>query len=146
MRFGKRVRRMLPTRHLARLLASASMVAMAGCSSTPETIKGLVQTPGTMASTTVPMMVDGDQIVIPIEVERPDGTSQTVLANVNMGLSPPFLQKHLYTELGIDRGKDLSIRIGGMPITVRSRPDSISMTSAPTPAEGRVERMVSGRT
>ena len=31
-----------------------------------------------------------------------------------------------------------------MPITDRSKPPHISASSAPTPADGRVERMVSG--
>ena len=112
---------MTPRCPTTQLLAVAALLAAAGCSSTPETIRGLVQTPGTTASTTIPMTIEGDQIVIPVEVERPDGSSRTVLANVNMGLAPPFLQKHLYTELGIDRGRDLSMRIGGMPVVVRSR-------------------------
>ncbi len=29
-------------------------------------------------------------------------------------------------------------------MTVRSKPNSVSIKSAPTPAEGRVDRMVSG--
>lgn len=106
---------------LARFLTAAALVCMAACSGTPQMAKGMVQVSAATPMATVPMIIDGDQIVIEIEVERPDGSRRKVLANLNMGLSPTYLQKHLYKELAIGGGRPLSIGIGGIPITVDPR-------------------------
>ena len=73
---------------------------------------------GQGSTATVPIIFDGDQIVIELEAVRPDGSSRKVLALVNMGQSPPWLKQHLYNELQIDKGRKLVLRLGDLPIQV----------------------------
>jgi len=80
----------------------------------------MITAPPTFSQTTVPMIVEGDQLLVELDAIRPDGGTRKLLANVNMGHSHPGLQEHVYKELAIDQGRAFSFRIGGIPISVDS--------------------------
>jgi hypothetical protein len=105
---------------IARLLAAALIsAALTGCETPPPHMEpGMMTTvPGSMP-TVLPVTITGDQILVELEAQRPDGGPRKIWAVVNMGHARPMLQKHLYQELEIDRGRRFSFRLGDIPISV----------------------------
>ena len=100
------------------------LVGLAACASRPASTKDMVTDAASghaaPSSVTVPIIIESDQILVELDLARPDGATRKALAVVNMGLASPYLQKHLYRELGIDKGRPLSFRIGGLPVAVDS--------------------------
>ena len=97
------------------------LVCLSACSLTEKPVTGMITTPPVISPTTVPLIVEGDQLLVELDAVRPDGGTRKLLANVNMGHSHPGLQAHVYKELGIDQGRPFSFRLGGIPISVDSR-------------------------
>lgn len=67
---------------------------------------------------TVPVAFASSRPVVELAFVRSDGSERRALAWVNMGAPAPILSKSLYRELGIDRGLDLAVRLGGIAVTV----------------------------
>jgi hypothetical protein len=103
---------------MRKLALTTGFVCLSGCSVTETPVTGMIKTPPTVSQTTVPMIVEGDQLLVELDAVRPDGRTRKLLANVNMGLSHPGLQAHVYKELAIDQDHAFSFRLGGIPISV----------------------------
>jgi len=116
---------------MQKLAALTWVVCVAACSFTEKPLTGMVTTPPTIAPTTVPIIVEGDQILVELDAIRPDGTTRKLLANVNMGHSHPGLQAHVYKELAIDQGRAFSFRLGGVPISVDAHAVDLLDDAAP---------------
>jgi len=103
---------------LQKLAVLIGILCLSACSVTEKPVTGMITTPPTIARTTVPIIVEGDQLLVELDAVRPDGSTRTLLANINMGQSHPGLQAHVYKELAIDRGRAFSFSLGGIPISV----------------------------
>jgi hypothetical protein len=66
----------------------------------------------------VPIIIEGDQILVEEEADRPDGSVRKILVNVNLGGPYSSWQEHVYKDVGYDKEKPLAFRLGGIPITV----------------------------
>jgi hypothetical protein len=103
------------------LPAALLLLGLAACASGPQTMKGMVTVGPDSAPVTVPIIVEGDQILVGIDVVRPDGSTNPILADINMGGPKPYLQEHLYRDLQIGEGHAFSYRIGGIRVSVDGR-------------------------
>lgn len=69
-----------------------------------------------VGSETIPFVLDAQRILLNVTFETPDVGSRQALVWFNMGMPAPILTKALYRELGIDRGHNLTIRIGALSL------------------------------
>ena len=121
---------------ILRLLAVLGLAASVGACNPPATMQGKVAVAdrgGGDASATLPITFASRRPMVELVLLRPDGSERRALAWVNMGAPAPILSKRLYRELGIDRGHDLAIRLGGLAITVVAD----SVTDGPGELDGR---------
>lgn len=72
---------------------------------------------------TVPFILDAQRILMNVTFETQEGGSRKALVWFNMGMPAPVLTKALYRELGVDRGRGLTIRIG--EITLEVAPETV---------------------
>ncbi len=103
---------------MQKLSLVTGLVCLSACSFTEQPVTGRITTPPSLPRTTVPLIVEGDQLLVELDAVRPDGSTRKLLANVNMGQSHPGLQAHVYKELAIDQGRAFSFRLGGIPVSV----------------------------
>jgi len=120
------------SKSIRKLALVTGLVCLSACSVTEKPVTGMITTPPSISQTTVPMIVEGDQLLVELDAIRPDGSTRKLLANVNMGHSHPALQAHVYKELGIDQGRAFSFRLGGIPISVDAHAvDQLDDAAAP---------------
>ena len=100
------------------LLSAAALLALAACSSDePPSMAGQFTVPQNLPTTTVPLIVEGDQLLLEVTAEGPAG-SRKLLANLNMGGGASGWQSHVYDEIGHVHLAPVRFSIGGIPITV----------------------------
>ncbi len=81
------------------------------------------QTQDLPSAATIPFILDAQRILMKVIFEAPDGSRREALTWFNMGMPAPILTKALYHELGIDQGRPLTLRIGGL--SVEATPNSV---------------------
>ncbi len=103
------------------LLLAVALLGLTACNNVqtgPRSMLDQVTIPPDVGATTLPIIVEGDQILVEEEADRPDGGVRKILVNVNLGGPYSSWQEHVYKEVGYDKEKPLAFRLGGIPITV----------------------------
>ena len=106
---------------LLRLLPATALLGLAACNNVqtgPRNMLDKVTVPPDLHATTVPLIIEGDQILVEEEADRPDGSVRKILVNVNLGGPFSSWQEHVYKDVGYDKEKPLTFRLGGIPVTV----------------------------
>src|SRR5579863_1787103 len=100
------------------LLSAAALVALAACSiGEAPSMVGSFTVPANQPPTTIPLIVEGDQILLEVEAVGPKG-SRKLLANLNMGRPDSGWMDHVYQEIGHVSRTPVRFNIGGIPIEV----------------------------
>src|SRR5262249_6087283 len=70
------------------------------------------------SSGTAPFVLDGNRVYAEVSFVRPDGEPHRALVFVDMGSPSLVLKDAVYRELEVDRGRDVTFRVGSLPVTV----------------------------
>ena len=101
------------------LVAAILLFASVTCLAEPEmpSMAGKFTVPKDLKPTVVPLIIEGDQILLEVEAKGPAG-KRKLLVNLNMGHGFSGWMAHIYQEIGFVRHSAVSFSIGGVPIEV----------------------------
>ncbi|SRR5579859_1213976 len=100
------------------LLSAAALFTLVACSSSePPSMVGSFTVPANVPPTTIPLIIEGDQILLEVEAVGPKG-SRKLLANLNMGGPDSGWMEHVYDEVGFVRHTPVRFNLGGIPVEV----------------------------
>ena len=116
----------MPMRHLARGSRALAIVIaglLSACiPSVPKVDQVAVVWPAEAgAAVTLPMQRASGRWLVSVGFRRPDGSERRALAWLNMAAPAPILSEGLYRELGLAEGRDLTMRVGTIGVTVGGR-------------------------
>jgi len=100
------------------LLSAAALFSLVACSSSePPSMIGSFTVPANLPPTTIPLIIEGDQILLEVEAVGPKG-SRKLLANLNMGGPDSGWMEHVYAEVGHVSHTPVRFKLGGIPVEV----------------------------
>jgi len=100
------------------LLSAAALFSLVACSSGgPPSMAGSFIVPANLPPTTIPLIIEGDQILLEVEAEGPKG-SRKLLVDLNMGGPGSGWMGHIYEEIGFVPHTPVHFKIGGIPVEV----------------------------
>jgi hypothetical protein len=103
-----------------RFLSTAVLLCLAACASDEvPSMAGKFTVPPNVAPTAVPFILEGDQILVEVEVEGPV-QNRKILCALNMGQPASGWMEHVWKETGHVPHSPAAFRIGGIPIQVAS--------------------------
>lgn len=101
-----------------KFLPPALLLALAACAASEMDMAGSLTVRQNTPPVTVPLIIEGDQILLEVQADGPDGKSRKLLANLNMGGPFSGWQQHVYDEVGHIQGQPVKFHVGGIPVEV----------------------------